>query len=581
MSMPEPGAKTGNGKKLRISEIHRPSAFEGALWTVAGINDAKTIFHAPSGCYINQHQNALMNDLFELYTSHLSYGDILQGETGALKKTLQKVIAKEPPAIFIVTSPTVEIIKDDVEGVVKELDYEKCVVIRPPIGGTVHQGKEQGFLSLIPLMDGKVQKREKSVNLIGPTCSVFNWKADLEELRRMLSHIGVSVNAVITAGATLQQIVSAPAAMLNVCIYPSDCGVPFAQRMQEQFGIPYYAGTIPIGFGESARWLEEIASFFGLDGAAYLKEEVENGFKLIRSGSVFTVTLETPVALSLENHNTYAVGISAFFKHELGMNICLAAVGDEEAGKKVQEVSNTVLLSPTIDEKKRHYQETSPLLILGNFYDLKVSKDLGFLNFIFADIPTISYLATENGPYMGFRGASYLIQQVVNQVYINLFIETKGEMDGHISHGEVQWSTSAENALRKIAEMIPHFIRTKSVKKLQKKAEERAQQETSEVTLEMLKAVAEEYTPTRFKTRFLEVFEDGTAEHHHEEDIEEDWSTIPTTMEWATAAQEMLAVVPAEFKIKAVQGTEAYAKKHNYSRITAEVVERYRKELGF
>ena len=303
----------------------------------------------------------------------------------------------------------------------------------------------------------------------------------------MLSHIGVSVNAVITAGATLEQIVSAPAAMLNVCIYPSDCGVPFAERMQEQFGIPYRAGTIPIGFGESARWLEEIASFFGLDGAAYLKEEVENGFKLIRSGSVFTVTLETPVALSLENHNTYAVGISAFFKHELGMNICLAAVGDEEAGKKVREVSDTVLLSPTIDEKKRHYQETSPLLILGNFYDLKVSKDLGFLNFIFADIPTISYLATENGPYMGFRGASYLIQQVVNQVYINLFIETKGEMDGHISQGEVRWSTPAEDALRKIAEMIPHFIRTKSVKKLQKKAEERAQQETSDVTLDNFK----------------------------------------------------------------------------------------------
>ena len=99
--------------------------------------------------------------------------------------------------------------------------------------------------------------------------------------------------------------------------------------------------------------------------------------------------------------------------------------------------------------------------------------------------------------------------------------------------------------------------------------------------LTILKAVAEEYTPTRFKTRFLEVFEDGTAHHSHEEDSEEDWSTMPATMEWDPAAQEMLAVVPAEFKSKAVQGTEAYAKKHNYSRITAGVVEHYRKELGF
>jgi light-independent protochlorophyllide reductase B subunit len=579
--MPEQGSKTENERRLRVSEIHRPSAFEGALWAVAGIKDAHTIFHSPSGCYINQHQNALMNDLFELYTSHLSYGDILQGETGSLEKTVQKLIAKGSSAIFVVTSPTVEIIKDDVEGVVQGLDGEKCFVIRPPIGGTVHQGKEQGFLSLISLMDGTAEKRERSVNLIGPTCSVFNWKADVEELRRMLGNIGVSVNTVIAADSTVQQIVSAPAAILNVCIYPSDCGVPFAQRMHERFGIPYLAHTIPIGFGESARWLEEIASFFDLDATAFLRSEIENGFKLIRSGSVFTVTLETPVALSLENHNTYAVGISNFFKKELGIEICCAAVGDEATGEKVRAVSDNVLVSPTIDEKKRHYQETSPLLIVGNFYDLKVSKDLGFLNFLFADIPTISYLATENGPYMGFRGASYLIQQVVNQVYINLFIETKGEMEGHISHGEVRWSSSAEGALGKIGEMIPHFIRTKSVKKLQKKAEERAQQEKSEVTLEIVKAVAEEYTPTRFKTRFLEVFEEDTVDHNHEEAIEEDWSKIPTTMEWDPKAQEMLTIVPAEFKIRAVQGTEEYARKHNHSRITSQVVERYRKELGF
>jgi len=575
--------KTGTDveKKLQVSEIHRPSAFEGALWAVLGIKDARTIFHSPSGCYINQHQNALMNDLFEMYTSHLSYGDLLHGARGPLEKNLQKLIAKGSPAIFIVTSPTIEIIRDDVEEVVEKLDYEKCVVIRPPIGGTVHQGKEEGFLSLIPLMDKGVEKKEKSVNLIGPTYSVFNWKADLEELRRMLSAIGVSVNAVITADSTMQQIVSTPAAMLNICVYPFDCGIPFAQKMEEQFGTPYLAKTVPIGFSESARWLEEIASFFNVDAAPYLKSEIENGFRLIRSGSVFTVTFETPVALSLENHNTYAVGISHFFKKELGIEICFAAVGDEEVGNKVQEASGNVLVSPTIDEKRNQYEETSPLLIMGNFYDLKLSKDLGFLNFLFADIPTISFLATENGPYMGFRGASYLIQQVVNQVYINLFIETKGEMEGQISLGEGRWNPSAENALRKIAEMIPHFIRTKSVKKLQKKAEELAHQEESEVTLEIFKTVAKEYTPTRFKTKFLEVFEEDSAALTHQEEPEEDGSKLNFYMEWDEKAREMLKMVPSEFRKKALLGTEEYAKKHSCTRVTAQVVEQYRKELGF
>jgi len=129
--------------------------------------------------------------------------------------------------------------------------------------------------------------------------------------------------------------------------------------------------------------------------------------------------------------------------------------------------------------------------------------------------------------------------------------------------------------------MIPHFIRTKSVKKLQKKAEEHAQQEMSEVTLEIFKTVAEEYTPTRFKTKFLQVFEEDTVDHNQDEGIEEDWPTIPITMEWDSKAQEMLAIVPTEFKMRAVQGAEEYARKHNYNRITVEVVENYRKELGF
>jgi len=581
--MPMVKLRTGTDieKKLQVSEIHRPSAFEGALWAVLGIKDAHTVFHSPSGCYINQHQNALMNDLFEMYTSHLSYGDVLQGAKGTLEKTLQKLIAKRPPAIFIVTSPTVEITRDDVEGVVEKLDYEKCMVIRPPIGGTVHEGKEEGFLSLISLMDERSEKKEKSVNLIGPTYSVFNWKADVEELNRMLFKIGVSVNAVITADSTMRQITTAPAAMLNLCIYPYDCGVTFAKRMQERFGIPYFAKTIPIGFSESALWIEEIASFFNLDVSNYLRSEIENGFRLIRSGSVFTITFETPVALSLENHNTYAVGISHFFKKELGIEICFAAVGDEEVGEKVQEVSGNVSVSPTIDEKKNQYEETSPLLIMGNFYDLKVSKDLGFLNFLFADIPTIGFLASENGPYMGFRGATYLIQQMVNQVYINLFIETKGKIEEKISLGEATWNSSAEEALRKIAEMIPHFIRTKSVKKLQKKAEERAHLEKSPVTVEILKTVAQEYTPTRFKTKFLEVFEKSSTDLKNQEEYENDLSKLPFSMEWEEEAKEMLTMVPSEFKAKAVLEIEKYAKKYNYTRVTTQVLEHYRKKLGF
>jgi hypothetical protein len=52
-------------------------------------------------------------------------------------------------------------------------------------------------------------------------------------------------------------------------------------------------------------------------------------------------------------------------------------------------------------------------------------------------------------------------------------------------------------------------------------------------------------------------------------------------MEWDKEAQEMLEMVPPEFRANAVVGAEAYAQKHHYLRITSQVVDEYRRELGF
>lgn len=52
------------------------------------------------------------------------------------------------------------------------------------------------------------------------------------------------------------------------------------------------------------------------------------------------------------------------------------------------------------------------------------------------------------------------------------------------------------------------------------------------------------------------------------------------TMEWEDEAKKMLDKVPAAFRDKAVSGTEEYARKHSYDKITPAVMEEYKKELG-
>ena len=572
------GGKYPEAQKLKLKEIHKPSSFDGAVWTAEGIKDARMIYHSPPGCYMMQHIDILCNEWHtDFYSTLVSYGNVMQGTEEQLENVLKKVAAEDPRAIIIITSPVIEITGDDVEGVATKVGFDKTIVIRPPIGSSLAEGKEQAFLSLVDLMNPNVEKAKKTVNLIGPTYNTFNWRADVFELKRMLSAIGIKINVVLTADSTVGEIESAPRANINVCIYPYDCGIEVAKKMEECFAIPYLASHVPIGFRQSAAWLEEIAQFFQINAKPYLEKEMKSGLDLITSLLVSNTFFESSVALSTDNCDSYGVGISSFLKRELGMEVCLATVSNERAAEKVEEVCSTVLINPTIDEKKDLFLDKSPTIILGNYYDLKLSTDLGFKNFLFADIPLIGYIFSETTPFMGFMGAKHLVQSIGNEIFTKIFIESKGEMEGVISSGEVPWELDAERALGKIAEVTPHFIRSIAIKKLHQVADEIAVERKTKVTLEILREVADKYTPTRFKAKYSTIFTDVEDRVKEGEDIE----PLSFQMEWDQEAQEMLDMVPAEFRAKAVSGTEEYAKKHNHTRITKHVVKEYGKELGF
>ncbi len=571
-------------KDFKMQELHTPSAFEGALWTCLGIKGADTIFHSPPGCYINQHVNALINDwTCELYSTNLSYANIMQGAEGRMEATLEKIAAKKPGAILIVTAPTVEVTRDDVEGVVKKLGARDTLIIHPPIGGSLVEGKETAFIRLLDLVDPNVKKLPRSVNIIGPTFSTFNWRADVYELTRMLSHIGVTVNCVYTAGAAIEQIKNAARAELNLCIYPFDSGVSVAKEMEKRFGTPYKADIIPIGFGNSAAWLESVADFFKIDAAPFLKESMDNAFEFISSNMVFAVTFEMSAALSLENHNTYAVGISEFLNKEVGVSIVMAALSNPEAAKRIGKLCDNVLTNATIEQKRDKFVETGPMVIYGNFYDKKVSMDAGFKNFIFSDIPTIGYLSSENCPFMGFMGAKYLVEGLVNEVYMGIFLETKGEMMGPISTGAVAWDIAAEQAMIKVGEMIPHFVRATALKKLHQEAEKLALERGTDVTVAVFREVSDKFTPTKFKAKFSQVFEDDGAAAPavaDEEDEDVPIDSLAFTMQWDDSAKGMLELVPSPFRQAAVSGTEDYAREHGRTDVIGATVEEFRKELG-
>jgi hypothetical protein len=102
-----------------------------------------------------------------------------------------------------------------------------------------------------------------------------------------------------------------------------------------------------------------------------------------------------------------------------------------------------------------------------------------------------------------------------------------------------------------------------------------------------MQEVADKFTPTKFKAKFSEVFEDTgngdgipgeVASSLDEEDVPIE--SLSFTMPWEDEVKVMLEEVPAPFRKAAVTNTEEYARKHSHDRVTVGVFEAFRKELG-
>jgi hypothetical protein len=154
-------------------------------------------------------------------------------------------------------------------------------------------------------------------------------------------------------------------------------------------------------------------------------------------------------------------------------------------------------------------------------------------------------------------------------------------MMGSISTGSVPWDIAAEQAMVKVGELIPHFVRATATKKLHSVAEQIAKERGTNVTLEIFREVSDKFTPTKFKAKFSAVFGDGASPALAEDEEEEvSISSLTFTMVWDDEAKAMLELVPSPFRQAAVSGTEDYARGKGVTTIIGATVEEFRKELG-
>jgi chlorophyllide a reductase subunit Z len=142
-------------------------------------------------------------------------------------------------------------------------------------------------------------------------------------------------------------------------------------------------------------------------------------------------------------------------------------------------------VKPDNDAVRASLKEKPPLVLFGSFNERMYAAELGSrCMFIPASFPGAIIRRATGTPFMGYAGATYVVQEYCNALFDALFniLPLGTEMDRieptHARGGAPQnWDEDAIQALDDHLETEPYLIRISAAKRLRDKAERLARED--------------------------------------------------------------------------------------------------------
>lgn len=277
-----PDPKSEEREKLAPGYYAHWCSFKCAKFQLA-LQDAVVLVHGPQGCVGNE--RVFLSSYISQYfgspfqhspTTDLRQSDVILGASDKLQDAILEVDKiYRPRLIFLMVTCCAGITKEPVEEVAESLQGQvkaKIVVMRAEGFKHYCSGWVRPYLSHVVahLMQAPEKKIAKSVNILGVSKEVHakgRFPSDSHEMERLLERLGLTVHSVLLQGSTYDDIRKAPEAEYNVLDCP-EWGMPYADRMKREWGVPHGKRYLPVGVQAISNWLIEVAEFFGLEEKA-------------------------------------------------------------------------------------------------------------------------------------------------------------------------------------------------------------------------------------------------------------------------------------------------------------------------
>jgi light-independent protochlorophyllide reductase subunit B len=339
-----------------------------------------------------------------------------------------------PEAIIVGSSCTAELIQDDPGGLAEALQLDIPVV---PLELPSYQKKEnwgaaETFYQLVRrLTQGLVPKdrtgeragRSPSCNLLGATALGFRHRDDLQEVRRLLDAIGISVNVVAPWQARPSDLRRLPEADFNVVLYP-EIAAPVANFLKRSFQQPF-TQVVPIGVKATEAFVRELAELAGLDAEdALAKAYAACASRMAWYSSSVDATYLTGKRVFVFGDGTHALAAARVATEEFGFELVGLGSYSRESARELREAAQgyglQALISEDYLEVEQAISEAQPDMVLGTQMERHIAKRLGIACAVISAPVHVQDFPARYSPQMGFEGANVLFDTWVHPLMMGL-----------------------------------------------------------------------------------------------------------------------------------------------------------------